>query len=255
MPILTDGIRLARLRRSIGRDHSEPRPMTPFEVALCIQEMKDDLNTTSNTEVAKRLGLIGGQMVKDFLSFLDRPSKKFDDVWGWGTFVPGSNIGFSMGRRLGVWYAKKIITGDNYNRLVSGILSEEIPTVSVEEILYLKKKNPEKTFEDCCTEIGYLVPEVMKSIVFISDLDPAIFEMISELAKNKSIDSNEMAKIILSRYFEGDELEGILIKNDSIIKIAFSEQGREKLDKICKQDKISRESIINHLLLKEIEHE
>jgi hypothetical protein len=255
MPILSDGIRLARLRRSIGRDHTEPRPLSPFEVASFIQEMKDDLNTSSNTEVAERLGLKGEQMVKDFLSLLDRPSKKFDDIWGWGKFVPDNKIGFSMGRRLGAWYANKIITADNYERLVSGVLNEEIPTVDAEEILYLKKKNPGKTFEDCCKEIGYRVPEVMKSIVFISDLDLSLSEKISKIAKDNDNTSNEIAESLLSKYFEGEQLEGILIKNDTIIKIAFSEKGREELDKICKKDKISRESIINHLLLKEIQNE
>ena len=250
MPIISDGIRLARLRRSIGRDHSDPRPLTPFEVASYMQEMKDDLNTSSNKEVAKRLDLKGEQMIKDFLSILDRPSKKFDDVWGWGKSVLGSKIGFSMGRRLGVWYAAKRITGENYDSLVSGMLDEKIPTADIEEILYLIKKNPKKTFEDCCKEIGYLIPNVIKSIVFISDLDPDILEKISKIAKEKETSPNGIAKSILSEYFGLEELEGVLIKNDEFIKVAFSDQGRKKLDKICKEDKISRESIINHLLLK-----
>jgi len=257
---MSDGVRLARLRRSIGRDHSDPRPLTPFEVASYIKEMKDDLNISSNKEVAERLGLKGEQMIKDFLSFLDRPSKKFDDVWGWGRYVEGDGgkIGFSMGRRLGVWYAQKRITGDNYDSLVSGMINGDIPTVDVEEILYKMKKNPKKTFEDCFKEIGYRIPEVIKSIVFISDIDPDILEKISKTAKEKGTTINEVAESILSKYFGTEELEGILIKNEEhykIIKIAFSEQGREKLDNFCKKDKISRESIINHLLLKEENNE
>ena len=41
MSILTDGIRLARLKRSIGRDHSDPRPLTPIQVAKYLNEMKN----------------------------------------------------------------------------------------------------------------------------------------------------------------------------------------------------------------------
>ena len=252
MPILTDGIRLARLKRSIGRDHADPRPLYPIEVAKYMQEMKDDLGVSSNKEIAVRLSLKSQNpaLVSNFLSLLSRPSIKFDDVWGWGSHMEDSRIPFSMCRLLGVFYAKKIITGEDYERIVSGVLNGEIPTSAIEEILSLMKKNPEKSCKDCCKEILNMVPEIIKSIVFIADLDSDIITKINEKAIKESKSKDEIAESVLSKHFREDEIEGALLKT-TYIKIAFSEKGREKLEEIRKKEGKSLLEIINHIFAKE----
>ena len=252
MPILTDGIRLARLKRSIGRDHADPRPLYPIEVAKYMQEMKDDLGVSSNKEIAVRLSLKNQNpaLVSDFLSLLSRPSIKFDDVWGWGSHMEDSRIPFSMCRLLGVFYAKKIITGEDYERIVSGVLDKKIPTSAIEEILYLMKRNPEKSCKDCCKEILNMVPEIIKSIVFIADLDSDVITKINEKAIKESKSKDEIAESVLSKHFREDEIEGALLKT-TYIKIAFSEKGREKLEEIRKKEGKSLLEIINHIFAKE----
>ena len=254
MPILTDGIRLARLKRSIGRDHADPRPLYPIEVAKYMQEMKDDLGVSSNKEIAVRLSLINQNpaLVSNFLSLLSRPSIKFDDVWGWGgehALVDG-RIPFSMCRQLGVCYAKKIITGEDYEKIVSGVLNGKIPTSGVEEILSLMKKNPGKSCDDCCKEILNLIPEIIKSIVFIADLDSDVIAKINEKAIKESKSKDEIAESVLSKHFREDEIEGALLKT-TYIKIAFSEKGREKLEEIRKKEGSLLSEIINHIFTKE----
>lgn len=252
MPILTDGIRLARLKRSIGRDHADPRPLYPIEVAKYMQEMKDELGVSSNKEIAVRLSLKNQNpaLVSDFLSLLSRPSIKFDDVWGWGSQMEDSRIPWSMCRRLGQSYAKKIITGEDYEKIVSGVLNGEIPTSEVEEILSLMKKNPGKSCDDCCKEILNLIPEIIKSIVFIADLDSDIITKINEKAIKESKSKDEIVESVLSKHFREDEIEGALLKT-TYIKIAFSEKGREKLEEIRKKEGKSLLEIINHIFAKE----
>ena len=253
MPILTDGIRLARLKRSIGRDHADPRPLYPIEVAKYMQEMKDDLGVSSNKEIAVRLSLKNQNpaLVSDFLSLLSRPSKKFDDVWGWGSQMEIGRIPWSMCRRLGQYYAKKSITGEDYEKIVSGVLNGEIPTSGVEEILSLMKKNPGKSCDDCCKEILNMVPEIIKYTVFIADLDSDIIAKINEKAVKESKSKDEIIESVLSKHFGEDELEGVLLKDDKYIKIAFYEKGREKLDEICKKERKSLIDIFNHIFARE----
>ena len=256
MPILTDGIRLARLKRSIGRQHADPRPLSPIEVAKYMQEMKDDLGVSSNKEIAVRLSLKNQNpsLVSDFLSLLSRPSIKFDDVWGWGgehSLEEHGRIPFSMCRQLGVCYAKKIITGEDYEKIVSGVLNGEIPTSEVDEILSLMKKNPGKSCDDCCKEILNMVPEIIKYTVFIADLDSDIITKINEKAVKESKSKDEIVESVLSKHFGEDELEGVLLKDDKYIKIAFYEKGREKLDEICKKERKSLVDIFNHIFARE----
>ena len=255
MPLLTDGIRLARLKRSIGRDHADPRPLYPIEVAKYMQEMKDDLGVSSNKEIAVRLSLKNQNpsLVSDFLSLLSRPSIKFDDVWGWGgehSLEEHGRISWSMCRRLGQFYTKKIIAGEDYERIVSGVLNGEIPTSDVEEVLYLMKRNPEKSCKDCCKEIFNMVPEIIKSIVFIADLDSDVIAKINEKAIKESKSKDEIAESVLSKHFREDEIEGALLKT-TYIKIAFSEKGREKLEEIRKKEGELLVNIINHIFVKE----
>ena len=264
MPILTDGIRLARLKRSIGRQHADPRPLSPIEVAVYMKEMQDDLSKeslqSSENEIAKRLGCIkkidgspNPTLVKDFLGMLERPSERYDLVWGWGSEEAVKlklKIAWSMCRRLGQYYGKKIITDEDYGMMVSGILEGKIPTSDAIEILALKKKNPEKSFEDCCKEISNLVPEIITSTIFVADLGLDIITKINEKATNESKSVDEIIEPILSKYFEEDELEGFLLKS-RYIKIQFSEKGRKKLDEVCKKEKQTTGSIVNHIFTKE----
>ncbi len=246
--ILKDGIGLTRLKLSVGRDHVDPRPLFPIQVAKYMKEMKEELDDPSNTKISGRLG-IKPIMISDFLNLLKAPSK-YDDVWGFGPFK-GGRIPFSMFRRACDFYEKKIISEDEFGMLVNGVLNDQIPTSAVEEIVYLKKKNPKKSFNDCCKEISNLIPEKTTSIVFIADLDSNIIEKIKEKAQKESKSEEEIAESVLSKYLGDENLGGVLIKNDKYIKIALNEKGRQKLDEITEKENKLIVEIISHLFLKD----
>lgn len=247
--ILKDGIRLARLKRSIGLDHVDPRPLFPIQVARYMEEMKEELDDPSNRKTAKRLEVSTG-LISDFLGMLEAPPIKYDHVWGWGPFK-GGRLPWSMCRRMGKFYAQKIISEEDFGRLVNGAQSGKIPTSSIEEIVYLKKKNPKKSFNECCKEISNLIPEKITSIVFIADLDSNIIEKIKEKARKESKSEEEIAESVLSKYLGDENLEGVLIKNDKYIKIALNKNARQKLDEITEKENKTIVEIISYLFLKE----
>ncbi len=248
MSILKDGVRLAQLKRSVGRDHAHPRPLPPIQVAKYLQEMNDALNDSSNSKTADRVG-IGTSMISDFLGLLKLPSK-YSDVWGFSSDKDGK-IPFSMFRRAGDFYEQKIISEDEFGMLVNGVLNDQINTSSIEEILYLKKKNIEKPFDDCCKEILNLIPERIKSIIFITDLDSTVVQKLLEQSQKDSKPVEDIIQSILSKYLDDDNIEGVLLKNNKHLKIALNKNGRNMLDKIADKEKKLIIEIINYIFLKE----
>lgn len=250
MPILKDGKRLARLKVSIGRNHVNPRPLKPIQVARYMQEMKDDLGEKSNKIVSERLE-VGPQLIGDFLSLLQRPSEKYDSVWGWGSSNPPVKIGWSMCRRLGAFYTEGVISAEDYDKLVSGLLTGKISTTWAEEILYLKKRNADKSFDECCTEIANLVPDIVESFLVIFDLEEQLYSKISEFSKKQGKSVDSIIEDSLAEFFPNEgELEGVLVKDEEILKVALSKEGRKRLGELCKENKVDLEEIIGKLLEK-----
>jgi hypothetical protein len=248
MSILTDGLRLARLTRSVGTKHAHPRPLPPIEVAQCMAEMIECLNDRSNEKTAKRLG-ISKSMINDFLSLTKLPSK-YADLWGFGSDKDGK-IPFSMFRRAGNFYENNIISEDEFGILVGGVLNDQIDTSSIEKILYLKKKNPEKSIQNCCKEILNLIPEKIESIIFITDLDSDVIDKLRDNANKNSKSLDDVIYFVLSKYFGSENVGGFILKNENHIKIEFTKEGRSKLSEIAKNNKKSTIEIINYLFLKE----
>lgn len=247
MSLIRDGRKLALLKRSIGRDHAEPRPLSPIQVAEYMEEMKSELDDPSGKKTAARLGT-SSSLVSDFTHMVNLPPK-FHYVFGWGAYKGGS-IPWSVFRRAGPFLKNGTITQDDLWTVISGVLQERIPTSSVEEILYLKKKNPEKTIDECCREILNLVPAKIKYVVFITNLDPSVKAGIQKTASDKDVSPNDLAESVLSKHLGKDDTEGVLIKGGHI-KIALTEQGRQNLDSVAKREKVPPTAVVNHLLRKD----
>ena len=247
MSLIHDGRRLALLKRSVGRDHAEPRPLYPIEVAKYMEEMKSELGDPSGEKTATRLG-ISPSLVSDFTDMVRLPPG-LHYVFGWGAYKGGS-IPWSMFRRAGHFLRNETITQDDLEVLISGVLQEQIPTSAVEEIMYLKKKNPDKTIEECCQEILNLIPAKIKYVVFISNLEPDIEDAIQKAASGKTMHPDDLAESVLSGHLGESNMEGVLIKNGHI-KIALTEQGRKNLDDVAKKEKVMLTDVVNHLLRKD----
>lgn len=246
MSLIQDGRRLALLKRSVGKDHAEPRPLHPIQVAEYIEEMKAELGDSTGKQTAKRLG-ISTSLVSDFTYMVSLP-EKLHHVFGWGPYKGGS-IPWSAFRRAGLFLKNGTITQDDLWVLVNGVRQEKIPTSAVEDMLYLKKKNPDKTMAECCREILNVIPVKITHVVFISDLDPGVKEALQKAASGKAVSPDDLAESVLSKRL-GEDAEGVLIKNGQI-KIALTEKGRKSLDDVAKEEKVALGDVVNHILRKD----
>ena len=248
MSLLHDGLKLARLKLSIGRNHTADRPLTPIEVAKYIDEMINALDDPAGKKVAGRLG-VSTSLIREFHNLLKSPPK-FYDLWGWGT-SKGGRIAWSQGREACDFFGKNIISEDELGSLIHGVVEEEIEAGDMREIVRLRKKNPDKSFAECYTEISNLIPKTIESIIFITDLDPSVIKNIDKQAAIKSVTSDYIAESIIVKYLGSENVDGVLIKNEMHIKIAITEQGRTVIDRLVEKECITLNKIINHLFIKE----
>ena len=208
--------------------------------------MKAELGDSTGKQTAKRLG-ISASLVSDFTYMINLP-KKSHYVFGWGPYKGGS-IPWSAFRRAGLFLKNGTITQDDLWALVDGVRQEKIPTSAVEDMLYLKKKNPDKTMAECCREILNVIPAKITRVVFVSDLDPGVKEALQKVASGKAVSPDDLAESVLSKRL-GEDTEGVLIKNGQI-KIALTEKGRKSLDDVAKEEKVALNDVVNHILRKD----
>lgn len=239
-----NGKLLARLIHSIGTRRGD-RPLLPMEVSDGLLHLLDgDDSPAGRTRLGRRFK-VSGMTIKEFLDLQKAPDR-FRDVWGWGGVKDG-RVPWSQFREACDFYHKGIITEDELGILVNGVLDESIKPDNVREIIRLKKKSPAKSFETCCRELANTVPETIKSVLFISDLDPGISKSIRQRAREKSVSNEGEAERVLSEYVGRGNVEGVVIQDGMRIKIAFTEEGRKKLGDLMKKYNEPTRYIINNL--------
>ena len=234
------------MHASIGT-HRSKRPLSPIEVSRNLEVMKVDLDDKTHKQIAKRFQC-SQITIKQFIDLLKAP-KRYEDVWGWGLSNDG-RIPWSQFREACYCYGKKIITEDEFGALVSGVLNGQIDPSDVREIVRLKNKNPGKSFKECCIEIHNLVPETIKSFLFIADLDRYVLESIRAWAHKASILEEEEAERVLSKHLGAEHVEGVTIENNRYIKIALTEQGRKNLGNVAQNDGKTLVDVVNHIFTK-----
>ena len=243
MPLIHDGHKLALLKRSVGRDHAEPRPLSPIQVAEYIEEMKSDLDDPSGRKTAARLG-ISPSLVSDFTAMIGLPPE-FRRLLGWGPHKGG--VPWSVFRRAGPFLRNGTVTQDDLRTVMNGVLQGQIPASLVEEILYLKKKNPDKAIGECRREILNLIPAKTKYVVFVADLEPAVKDGTLKAASDKAVSPDDLVESVLSEHLGQGNTEGVLIRQGRI-KIALTERGRKNLGSAAKRNKVPLAAVANRLL-------
>ena len=243
MPLIRDGRRLALLKRSVGRDHAVPRPLSPLQVAECLEEMKSDLADPAGRKTARRLG-VSASLVSDFAGMISLP-RESRRVLGWGPRRKGS-VPWSAFRRAGPLLRDGAITQDDFWALLDGVLQGRVPASAVGDILQLKKKNPDRTAEECRREIMNAVPARKRYVVLVSDLDPDVEAALQEAASAKAASPDALAESALSERLGGGT-EGVLIK-DGRIKVALTGQGRSILGDEARGEKAALAGAVNRIL-------
>ncbi len=239
-----NGKLLARLIHSIGTRRVD-RPLLPIEVSDGLRDLADGDDSFAKRELLGKRFKVSPTIIKNFLD-LQKGPPKFRDVWGWGRVKDG-RVSWSQFRDACVAFHQEIITEDEFGILVNGVLDGSIKSDNVSEIVHLRKKSPDKSFETCCRELANTVPETIKTVFFIADLDPSISEGIRRKAREKSVSNEDEAERVLSEYVGRGNIEGVVIQDDKYIKIAFTEDGRRNLGDLMKEYNEPSRYIINHL--------
>ncbi|MDA8030096.1 MAG: hypothetical protein MPK62_02995 [Alphaproteobacteria bacterium] len=220
----------------------------PTEVAKYIMEIHE-LYGESKSQIASRLG-VSEILIDNFLSLAKIP-EKYHDLLGWGDANDG-RIPWSWTRRVGKALDSGLINEAELGKLLNGIEKKEILPKTMEEIIYSRNRNKDITFDQCYKEISNGIPETINFIIFVAELEPIVVEDIHKNSQKLSIDRNVLAESLLSKRVGSENLNGVLIKDDCGIKIAFTEKGRRRLDEICLEENILLKDIINHILVKEM---
>ena len=92
---------------------------------------------------------------------------------------------------------------------------------------------------------------MVRSIVVITDIDEGAVQNLRKTAQEKSINAEDFVESILGRYVGDENIDGVLIKKDKYLKIAFNEIGRKRLDDLSAKEGISLSGVINYIFSKE----
>lgn len=239
MDLLKDPKRFARLLRSIGVGVQKKRPLTPIEVATEIEELKKEINGT-NSEVAERLH-VDPKQILDFLKLLRLPSS-IQHTLGYGRIDLG-RIPFTTGARI-----SELDSKEDMKILANSVLDEDkvvIKKEEVQQLVNLKKRNPEKSIDECISQILKIRPRITTSYLIVSDLKESIAENLEKKSKQIGKNLNDFALEILAKFFPEQSMEEVIIKDQKYIKIALTEEGYKKFYEYKKTYSINE--IANHL--------
>ena len=240
MSILDDPLRLAKLLVSINMP-SSVRPLGPVDTALEISKVLKDLKG-DRKELVKRLP-ISNEIIKQFLDLLKLPAE-VQDMVTWGKSKPEiGSIGFSVASRISNFEPQDI------RKIVGTILENPHPIKKdeIKGILSMKKYNPEKSIDECISEVLNVTrPHILHHFVFISGLKPNIAKNLKKSSVALNQNTHEFASSILRRIFPHESLQSIKVFEDCV-RILLSKDGRDYITKYSIFHGILRKDAINHI--------
>ena len=233
---------------SIGvRTHGE-RPMTPYKVALSIQEL---INETGDDlkKIGNRLK-VTPDTCKMFLAILDMPPDWWD-ILRFGTADGSGRLPFSMASKVAPKFKKGEIIEDDLDLLKGAAVHPTTPALrdDINNIISCYSTNPDKSIQDCIKEIMNLVPDKISSFIIITDIDPKFVEKIK---KTDDTNVNQLLIKILSKYFPEKSIENIRIKNEIFIQLFLNEVGHKSFYALAEKKGLLPKEVINDLLDEEI---
>lgn len=240
MGIFNDPKRLAKILASVKVNYRE-RPLSPIQVAKELQEACKELGS-NEIETQARFG-IGTNMWGQFKR-LSNISEDIENQVSWGESDPTSlTLGFSaasfMARFSRAEQNKLVAASWDYDKVLTN--------QDMKDIFTYKRENPEKTIDDAISDVfkfNHLEKEIIH--MFISGLDPQIYENIKQASENQGVPLKEFTKNILNKKLSEGSVTSTNPK-ETFIRITFSKEGKQIFENIFQQSKISRNDFVNYL--------
>jgi hypothetical protein len=231
---------LAKLLSSVNVS-GEQRPLSPIDTAKWLKQGVDELG--SSQEVMNRVSL-GNSMWQNFMRLLNI-HEDIENSIKWGQSNPETlAIGFSAAHVIALFEPKQQL------ELVNVIWDYERPIIH-DELRRIKaylKSNPTKSLTEAIENI-LKIDRVEKTIIsiFISSIDSNIYEKLEKKSRDDDVSINELTKQILQKLLPENSITNVKIKK-TLIRIVFSEQGKQEFNKIAKKYQ-NRNTLINSLLI------
>ena len=241
MLILDNPSRLANLLGSINVSYVK-RPLGPIDVANEINVMLEDLGGDSN-ELARRLP-IEQDMINQF-SYLRNLPEKIQGmvVWGASKHETGA-IGFSVASKIALLDATEDMEkmAGTITKMPRPVTKEEIKS-----IVSLKKRNPDKTIDDCLLEVLNVArPTVITHHIFLSGLNPDIARSIKRFADQSGESMHEVALRTLHNVFPEKSLENVKVFSDCI-RLALTKKGSDFITEYSESRNVPMQEVLNHM--------
>jgi len=239
MHIEDDVKRLAKLLMSVNVSSKKVRPLTPIETAREIQQWMEEKNL-SKDEMSKKLRLKTTDMITQFLSLLQLPDE-IQHAIEWGKNRE-NHLGFSAATELSTLTEQKDMA-----KLAKAMINYTFSREEVEAVIGLKKRNSEKSIEDCIYEIKKFRLKILAGYLIVSPISEKNREILKKYANLDNITSAELLRNILEEYLPKKSISSTKIREEGVT-LSLDEVGYEKFNRISIQFKILLKDTIDFLI-------
>ena len=220
------------------------RPLTPIEVSKGISEFKKELNGDYD-ELSKRLG-VSKDIIKDFEELLSLPAE-IQDTIAFGTSKSDSGkLSFTTAAIIA-----ELKDSEDMLKVGLAVLSfpRPITKTEVDNIVSLKRRNSEKSIEDCIAEIVKMRPNIVRHYLFVSSLDEDIRKQLTQLSLQNHKEVDSLALEIFSKEFPENSVKKVHLGNE-FVRISFTKEGHNKLHQISNDSDVLLKDVVNHVFRK-----
>lgn len=228
---------------SVNVSSKKERPLTPIETAREIQQWMEEKNL-SKDEMSKKFRLKTTDMITQFLSLLQLPYE-IQHAIEWGKNQE-NHLGFSAAAELTTLTEKK-----DMEKLAKAMINYKFSRDEVAAVIDLKKRNSEKSIEDCIHEIKKFRPKILEGYLVVSPLHEKNREILKNRAKRDDITSADLLRSILEEYLPKKSISSTKIREEGVT-LSLDEAGYEKFNKISTQFEILLKDTIDFLIEKKL---
>lgn len=219
------------------------RPLTPIETAREIQQWMKEKNL-SKDEMSKKFRLKTTDMIPQFLSLLQLPHE-IQNAIEWGKNEE-NHLGFSAATELTALTEKK-----DMEKLAKAMINYKFSRNEVAAVINLKKRNLEKSIEDCIQEIKKFRPKILEGYLVVSPLDQKNRKILKNSAEQDNMAPSDLLQSLLEEYLPKKSISSIKLREEGVT-LSLDKAGYEKFNEISAQLGILLKDTIDFLIEKKL---
>ena len=230
--------RLARLLLSVNvKEKNQYRPLTPIQAADEIQAWINE-KKLSIPEITEKFALKDSGMIKHFLNLLKLP-KSIQQSVGWTS----GSIGISTASQIAQLPSQKEMTP-----LAKALAKDQLDRGEVMNIVSIRKKNPDKSLNDCVKEVKDFRIEWTEENVITGNVQEDNLKFIKNYAKNKNLTADDALKQSIGKEIPLLHIINLKFKPDNTIFLSLDEEGFEIFEELPQKLNFPRVDFFNFFI-------